>query len=397
MRIAMMTNNYKPYVGGVPISVERLAEGLRARGHEVTVFAPAYPGVAEEPGVVRIRAMHSLWKGDYLAPSMFDPKTEAAFKAGNFQLIHVHHPVLMGHMGLYLSRKYGVPLVFTYHTRYEEYLHYARLKPNGAAMRFLQRTVPAHNRAFMNRCSLLFAPTPLMRNYLRDIGVTAPVEVLPTGLGAEDFAQNAAQSAALRRRYAPGGQRLLCTVARVEPEKNIGFLLRALARHKAEGGAASRLVVVGDGSAREGLQKEAEALGLAEDVFFVGCVPHEQLAAWYGAADLFVFASKSETQGIVLLEAMAGGLPVLALAASGVDDVVVNGVNGLRTREDEAVFAKELGALLQNDALRAQLAANARVTADACRAEQVAGQAERYYQAAIAGGLAPAGRRLAVG
>lgn len=124
MKIAMMTNNYKPFIGGVPVSIERLAEALRKEGHEVVIFAPMYPMQLLEKDVVRYNSLSRKMAGEMVIPNMFDSIIETKFREGKFDVIHVHHPMLIGNTAVYLSRKYKVPLVFTYHTRYEQYLHY---------------------------------------------------------------------------------------------------------------------------------------------------------------------------------------------------------------------------------------------------------------------------------
>lgn len=127
MKIAMLTNNYKPFIGGVPISIERLAEGLRNLGHQVTVFAPEGAGCKEEPGVVRYRVLYEQRDKGLVIGNFIDKRIEKEFRDGQFDVIHVHHPVVIGFTAVYLSKKYGIPLAYTYHTRYEEYLHYFKL------------------------------------------------------------------------------------------------------------------------------------------------------------------------------------------------------------------------------------------------------------------------------
>jgi len=126
MKIAMMTNNYKPVVGGVPIAIERLADGLRKRGHLVYIFAPEYQGQEdqEEEFVIRYRAFHKKAGGYVPLMKPVDLAMERKFRELKFDIIHVHHPVLIGQRARYLGKKYGVPVVFTYHTQYEQYLHY---------------------------------------------------------------------------------------------------------------------------------------------------------------------------------------------------------------------------------------------------------------------------------
>ncbi len=180
MKIAMMTNNYKPYIAGVPISVERLSEGLRVNGHEVIVFAPDYEGQEEDEHIVRYKAFIKGVLDGFSVPNSLDPDIEKRFREGQFDVIHVHHPMLIGRTALYLSKKYHVPLCFTYHTRYEQYLHYI-----GAE--FLQKAVPDYVNRYANRCDLVFAPTPSMQAWLEKIGIRSGTAVLPTGLAKESF------------------------------------------------------------------------------------------------------------------------------------------------------------------------------------------------------------------
>ena len=188
MKIAMMTNNYKPFIAGVPISVERLSDGLRANGHEVVVFAPDYEGQEEEKYIVRYRALIKGIVNGFSVPNSFDPHIERRFREGHFDVIHVHHPMLIGRTALYLSKKYRVPLCFTYHTRYEQYLHYI-----GAE--FIQNAVPNYVNRYADKCDLVFAPTQSMQEYLEKNGVRTGTAVLPTGLDKAGFAADEEEAA----------------------------------------------------------------------------------------------------------------------------------------------------------------------------------------------------------
>ncbi len=398
MRIAMLTNNYKPFVGGVPISIERLAAGLRMLGHVVYIFAPSYEQEEEEEYVIRYRVHQKRTAGGTMIPKLFDLGIEKRFRELNFDVIHVHHPMMMGYEALYLSRRYGIPLVFTYHTRYEQYLHYLKIykalqeRSDRERNRLLKRLeeellecgsdriVPFHNRIFTNACDLVFAPTPMMKDYLIEHGTRVPIAVLPTGLRSECFGPGNGGSVEIRHRYLKERTYLLCTVSRLEKEKNLEFLLRALRELKARGTVSFRLMMIGGGKEEENLKRLAEELGLKEDVVFTGCIPQSEIMEYYRASDLFVFASKSETQGIVLLEAMAAGLPVVAVRASGTSDVVVDGVNGYLTREEEADFADAVSAVLGSSDLRARFQAGACAQAEKYREIHIAGAAEKYYE-----------------
>lgn len=382
MKIAMMTNNYKPFVAGVPISVERLAGGLRALGHQVVVFAPSYDDQQEEEDLVRYGSLLRGIVGGFSVPNHLDPRIEREFRKGGFDVIHVHHPMMIGTTARYLSWKYQVPLVFTYHTRYEQYLHYIGLSG-------LKGIMPAYLHRVLKRCDLVLAPTPAIQDYLEDIAIDAPVEVLPTGLSDSSFLPNEDRAQQLRRELAGDRTHLFCTVARLAKEKNLEFLLESLWYYKQRAGASFRLALIGDGPDRSKLLKRVKMLGMEEEILFVGQIPNEEIKNYCKASDLFLFASKSETQGIVLLEAMAAGTPVLALKATGTEDIVVNGENGYMTevsgeeeedkKRDEQVFAEKLMDILEKKELDF-LRQGAFRTADHYRGIQIAGCAEKYYR-----------------
>ena len=374
MKIAMMTNNYKPFIAGVPVSIERLSEGLRANGHEVVVFAPDYKEQIEEEDVVRYRALIKGIANGFSVPDSFDSKIEKKFKEGNFDVIHVHHPLMIGWTALYLSKKYDVPLVFTYHTRYEQYLHYIKAS-------FLQNFVPTYVNYFARRCDIIFAPTPSMQDYLEGIGAQTRLAVLPTGLGKESFETDDAEVLKLRKKLLGDRKYFFCCVARLAKEKNIEFLLRAMARRKNIHAADFRLAIVGEGPYHDELCKLTKELDIEEEIVFVGKVENSEVKNYCRAADLFLFASLSETQGIVLLEAMAAGTPVLAVKASGVQDVVVNGKNGYMTYMSEIEYSNKLEEILAGDC--AYLEHGAIETARRYEIREIAKWASVYYNVAI--------------
>lgn len=401
MKIAMMTNNYKPFTGGVSISVERLTQALRAGGHQVTVFAPSYPGVPEETDVYRYPASRPRKKEGFAVPIPISPSMERFFAEGNFDIIHVQHPVAAGNAALYLSRKYRVPMVFTYHTRYEQYLH--NFTPYGALQTCSEhpgilRTpsrqvrnlcennlVPSYIRYFSGHCSGIFAPTPAIADYLNAIGVRAPIHVLPTGLPARSFSPDPARVRRLREQFLGNKTHLLLTTARLSREKNLDFLFRGLACLKAQIGDTFRLMLIGQGPEEAHLKKLAADLSLTDTILFLGQIPNDEIADYCKAADVFVFSSKSETQGIVLTEAMAAGKPVAAVRASGVCDIVRNGSNGFLTPEDELLWADAVADLLhgKQTGLYERLSRAAYETALHYREEEIARRAALFYETAI--------------
>ena len=401
MKIAMMTNNYKPFVGGVPISIDRLATELRRLGHEVYIFAPSFEGEEEEAYVIRYHSLKKKLKKEFTIPNIFDPIIEEKFRELSFDLIHVHHPMLIGYIARHLGRKYNVPVVLTYHTRYEHYLHYLKpfeRKKNsgvdigpmdnpelGALRRRLvsagkESLVAAHNRLVINHCSMVFAPTMSMKEYLLEHGTVTDIGILPTGIPQEEFEYDPALSASLRERYVGDADYLFCTVSRLEKEKNIEFLLEGLKLFKECKGGSFRLLIIGDGSRRELLTEQVHKLGLEHNVTFCGRIPHEELRHYYHASDAFLFASTSETQGIVLLEAMAAGLPIVAVKASGVQDVVVDGWNGYLTAAEVREWTNKLLLLIDQPCLREKMKEHAFKGAREYLSSNIANRALQYYQ-----------------
>ena len=389
MRIAMLTNNYKPFIGGVPISVERLANSLRELGHEVTVFAPEAEGCEPEEFVVRYKILYHKPEKGLVVGHCLDKRIEQCFKEQNFDVIHVHHPFLMGQTAVYLGKKYNIPVAYTYHTRYEEYLHYFKLyremenrtyPVNQVARYMKQNIVPKCMKEFTNQCDLIFAPTNTMKEYLMEHGTETMISVLPTGLDESGFEINPERSGKIREQYLKGGSAwLFATTARLEKEKNLEFLLKGAAQLKKRSGGGFRIMIIGDGTERKNLERMAKELNIEEQIIFTGKLPNSEVRHYLHAADGFLFASKSETQGIVLLEAMAAGCPVVAVRASGVVDVVKHGVNGFMTEENETIWAAAVASMMEDKMMYQKLSKEAFRTACGFRAEGVAKMAEHQY------------------
>ncbi|MDE6619407.1 MAG: glycosyltransferase, partial [Lachnospiraceae bacterium] len=361
-------------------SIQRLSDGLRREGHTVTIFAPTYQEQVDDCNIIRYRSLIKGIVNGASVPNNFDRRIEREFVKGDFDVIHVHHPMMIGWTAVYLARKYHVPLVLTYHTRYEQYLHYIKAS-------CFQGAVPFYMKNFMKFCDLVCVPTPLMQDYLYQIGCQIPVRVLPTGISDDSFFADENAALALRSRLLGENDKnvkyLFCTVARLAREKNLEFLFQVLAaRKKAHCKSDFRLALVGEGPEEKHLRKLAVRLDLEKEIFFAGRVPNGEIKNYCRAADLFLFSSRSETQGIVLLEAMAAGTPVLAVRATGVSDIVVDGVNGFTTDASEAAFGEMLDKVLQSP--HGHLKQGALNTARKYQAADIARLAVEHYKTAIA-------------
>lgn len=403
MRIALMTNNYKPFLGGVPVSVERLAGALRAQGHEVTVFAPTYEGQDEEEGVFRYATCIRHFVGGIVLPNPFDRHIEEEFRKHEFDVIHVHHPVLIGQTAVYLSRKYQVPLTFTYHTRYEQYLSVLkgirvmegwadrenhRFGPLADKILYALKNelIPLYLRTFMRHCDRIFAPTEGIREYLHTSCRIdyEKLALLPTGIEERSFQVSLEEKLALREKFNLRDRLFFLSVSRMSHEKNVDFLIKSVALAKnrlLEKGEYKpfRLLLVGDGPDREEYEALCDKLDVSEEIYFVGSVPNEEITPYFAAADVFLFASKTETQGIVILEAFAGSTPVWAVDASGVRDLVHDGVNGKLFEEDPAAYAEDLECLIRGELPLEKYAQAAHRTASMYREDTVARMAVSGY------------------
>lgn len=358
----MLTNTYLPHVGGVANSVHSFTEALRGRGHHVMVVAPTYEGTPigrDEGGVIRVPAIQKFNGSDFSyrlpAPILL---SQAIDKFGP-DLVHAHHPFLLGDTAMRIAASRGLPLVFTHHTMYEQYTHYV---PGDSSP--MQQFVIRMATDFANLCDHIIAPSQSIAEILRERGVVTPITPIPTGIDVERFARGS-REAARTRWGVPRDAFVVGHVGRLAPEKNLACLSRAVARF-VRGHGAARFLVIGGGPSEGDIRQAFEEAGVGDRLHMTGPLRGQELIDAYHAMDVFAFASQSETQGMVLAEAMAAGLPVVAVDACGVREVVRDGVNGrLLMREDEAHFADALAEVASLPPHRfAQLRDAARATAE---------------------------------
>ncbi len=344
MRILMVSDVYFPRVNGVSTSIETFRRTLDGLGVEVRLVVPRYGDEPEEAGVIRVAGRPVPGDPeDRLVgwPAMHRAVLEAA---GDCDLIHVQTPFVAHYAGLKAARTLGLPVVATYHTLFEEYLqHYARLIPAG----WLRGQARAFSRRQCNALDAVVVPSTAMRERLESYGVTKPLHVLPTGIPTARFARG--DGAAFRARHGiPPGQPVALFVGRVAHEKNIGFLLEAMV-HTRRQCPDALLLVAGEGPAKVDLQARVDPLGLADAVRFIGYLDRrDALPDCYAAADVFAFASRTETQGLVLLEAMAAGLPVVALSEMGTTDILDAGRGAISPPAIPQVFGEALAQVLNH-------------------------------------------------
>ncbi|MBI4741030.1 MAG: glycosyltransferase [Betaproteobacteria bacterium] len=380
MRVLMVSDVYFPRVNGVSTAIQTCRRTLAGHGVEVRLVAPDYGGACGEPWISRVPSRPvPRDPEDRLMRRSALREAVAAEVARGCDLVHIQTPFLAHYAGHRAASGAGIPVIATYHTLFEEYLqHYAPFVPAG----WLRGMARRFSRAQCNALDAVIVPSQAVRQRLAGYGVTAPLHVRPTGVPAHRLNPRASAGRdAFRARYGIDPARPVALfVGRVAHEKNIGFLLDVadLARASLPD---LLLLVAGEGPALAALRAAVAARGLAANVRFLGYLDRgRELPECYAAADVFVFASRTETQGLVLLEAMAAGLPVVALAAMGTLDILGARRGALVPPDDPAAFAADLLALLRDDALRRRLARDARDTANEWLDETLAGRMAELYR-----------------
>jgi len=327
MNILMMTNTFTPFVGGVSRSVTAFAQECRNAGHRVIVVAPVFDGMPEsEEDVIRIPAIQDFNGSDFSVALPVPGFLSSHLEQFKPDIVHSHHPHLLGNTAVRIAARLGRPLVFTHHTMYEHYLHYVPAEANR-----LRQFVIALVTGYCNLCDRVIAPSRSVADILCERGVETPIEVIPTGVDVKQFSRGNGQG--FRRSHGiPRNALVAGYVGRLAPEKNLAFLADALCTCLADV-RRGRFLVVGSGPSGNEIRDAFERAGLGTRLHLAGPLDGQDLVDAYHAMDVFVFASQSETQGMVLTEAMSAGRPVVALDGPGVREVVQDGYNG-RLLED---------------------------------------------------------------
>ncbi len=385
MHVGFFTDTFAPNQNGVVVSIETFAAELQALGCRTTIFAPD----TRHPLAGRRRRLHARGAAEVRwvrsVPWMIDRSYRFALPAirqlaqvaddSAVDLVHTHTPFALGYAGLHVGRRLRLPVVHTYHTYFAEYAHYLR-----AGAVFGRRAAPPVSRWFCNLHNLVLAPSSDVRALLESYGVRSPIDVVMSGVKlpapADPDDGHCVRSRAGMAADAP----LLLYVGRVAREKNLDLLLRTLVRLVARK-PETRLALVGDGPDGPRLKALARRLGVEAQLHWAGWIPHDALRPWYAAADVFVFASLTETQGLAVLEAMAHALPVVAANGPGLRDTLVDGDNGLVVEPIPAAFAAGVAKILDDRRTAARLAGSAQRTATHLSATNQARRLLNHYEA----------------
>ncbi len=376
MKIGIFTESYIPQLDGVATSVHAQAKELEKLGHEVYVIAPRYPKYKDKRNVIRLISVKVYEKPLVRIGLQIPQRSLLKILQIDFDVIHGHSGGPITFLGWQIAHMKKIPYVATYHTMWNRYAHYllkGAIKP---------RMLEISSVLFGNVCDCLIAPTGKVKDELKQYGVKKPIHVIPSGVEVERFTKQ--KEGYLRRKVGlKKTDKILLSVCRLGKEKSVDFLIKTFKDVYAVDQSAY-LVIVGDGGEKLKLMELAEKLGISDRVKFTGGIPNIRIPEVYADADVFLFASTTETQGMVILEAMASKLPVVAVVDKAFKDIVIDNYNGYLVKKNTKIFAKQIVTILHDNSLRHTLGVNGRKTAEENSVHNTTATLEAVYKDLIA-------------
>jgi glycosyltransferase involved in cell wall biosynthesis len=352
MHIGVFTYYYYPIINGVVLTIGDWKKEAERSGISMTVFtSQADRKRSTDPDIVEYAAIRLYKKLGFTIPVFPASTIEKEIATRHITLLHVHHPFNIGRLALTMKEKFHLPVVFTYHTRYTDYV---RTYVPFFLTRFVNPIITGMVVRFMNACDAVTVASESLKYELASKGVRTPIYIVPPGIDTKKFKNG--NRMALRNRYGISDRdTAILYVGRLAKEKNIYFLLRSFLRiHRSM--PRTRLLLVGNGLEEESIRAYARRKHIADAVYVVTDRTPQNIADAYGAADLFVHASQTETFGRVLVEAMAAGLPIVALNGPSVTDLIADGMNGVKVyRKSARVFAAQAVDVLNNPSKAASM------------------------------------------
>ncbi len=375
MKIGIFTDAYKPIVSGVVNSIESFRAGLTTLGHKVYIFAPDFPGYEDRPdGIFRFSSINIHPEIYFPVAIPFSPRLFSIIAKLDLDIIHTQHPFVIGEVGAFFARKLKIPLIYTLHTQYEQYSHYVPL--NQRFVRALTRRVVKY---YTSNCDCVITPASRIKELLvADYGINSSrIEVIPNAIDLSLY-QNIDPELVKSRYSLNGGRKGLVFVGRLAREKNLSFLLYSFQNILRRRGDVY-LMIVGGGPEEINLRNLAKELKIEKSTIFTGSLPYQQIPYYYAAADIFVTASTTEVHPLTLIEAMAAGLPIVAVNAFGTCDMVTPGEDGLLTANSSGNFEEGILTLLDNKGLRDEMSIKAKEKAQKYSIPYISKQLEKLY------------------
>lgn len=361
MRIAIFTNNYLPNPYGITTSIESFRKQFESRGHKVFVVAPESEGYHDEnQRVFRYPSFDINYRIKYPIPIIYSGKMDKKIGDLGIDIIHSQHSNLLGDTAMKWAKKKRVPIVYTWHTLYDNYTHYVPLIPDKLASKW------AINNAvdYANKADTVVVPTQSIEKIIRDWGVTNKNVVdVPTGVESLYFEYPNGEK--IKKKLGiKDEQKIIISISRLTKEKNVLFLLGSITE-VLKSNPQAIFVFGGEGYLREEMQEVVKDSGMQGRIIFPGIIQKSDIKNYFEMADVFVYASKSETQGTIITEAMYCGVPIVALDATGSRSLIENNKTGVLVEENEGKFAETVGNLLKNKDGAKELGENAKAYAEA--------------------------------
>jgi len=374
MKIGFFTDAYPPQINGVATTVEELRGSLVARDHKVYVVVPAYPKFKDTcPDVLRLRSV-KLWKNPELRVSyMFPDRILQKVLQLDVDVVHGFSGGATPSLGLTLAKLKRKPYVFTYNTRWNKYTHYIL---NGRVIK--PKAMEQMARLYCNVCDQIIAPAQYVKDELISFGVKKPITVIPNGVNITKFKPLKNNDLKEKLGLSENDKIMLC-VARLAKEKSLDFLIKTFAKFSKDHPNAY-FVIAGDGPEKSNLLKLIDNLNIGNKIFLLGMIPYNDIPQIYNGADVFIFASQTETEGMIVPEAMSSGLPVLAVRDRVFEQFIQSGKDGFLVEKNEEVFNDHLDKLLKDDNLRSEMGKNARTKAETFSLDEVAKKFENLYK-----------------
>lgn len=377
MKIGFFADGYLPQKNGVATSVTEYADALQALGHEVTIIAPKYPGYKDrKKNVIRLSSIN-IKKEIGIRLALYLPeKAFVHLLRHDFDIIHGHGDGPITMLGWTIAKRKNIPFILSHHTFWNNYMHYF---PGGKIIN--PDVVKKFTKLFANSCSYIISPSGLAKRELRKYGVTKPITVIPHGLDLTNYTKG--DSTFLHKKAKiPKDNKILLFVGRLGKEKSIELLLKSF-RIIHESMPNTSFVLVGEGPQRKVLENLAQELGISKNIHFFGEIDYKKIPSVFHSADLFLFSSKTETLGKVIIEAMAAGLPVVTLNIAPFKEMITQGKEGFLVQFNAASIARAALSILQDDKLQNEMSQNAKIKAETFSINNIIMKIESIYAKTI--------------